>query len=428
MASLMKTAFDMLSPSLLGMVSGKLGESEAGVTRALEALVPAILSGMIGHAKTSSGLTGLFGMLSQPANAGFLDDLNGLVGGGNLAHGDPKDAAGHMMGALFGDKVGPILSSVGKLAGLKSHESPGHLLGLAGPLLMGLLGKKIAGAGLGEAGLRSLLMDEADEVYAALPAPLAGVLGLASAHAAATASAAATTAAARPPVANDDDDGGPGWLMWVLPLAALVLLAWFALRGKETTAPAKPETEAAAPAVVTSPAATEPVEVPAITNEAPAANIEVNAEAEAALSDIDFSAIPNGADTRLLDFIKSGKEPCTDPDCWFTMDRLTFNTGSATIDMEKSSGQLTNLQMILAAYPSVQLKFGGYTDNTGSEDVNLGLSQQRADSVVNALVAMGVAPDRMVAEGYGSQFPVADNATEEGRAKNRRIDVRVRQR
>ena len=65
MASLMKTAFDMLSPSLLGMVSGKLGESEAGVTRALEALVPAILSGMIGHAKTSSGLTGLFGMLSQ---------------------------------------------------------------------------------------------------------------------------------------------------------------------------------------------------------------------------------------------------------------------------------------------------------------------------------------------------------------------------
>jgi len=309
MASLMKTAFDMLTPSLLGMVSGKLGESEAGVTRALEALVPAILSGMIGHAKTSSGLSGLFGMLSQPANAGFLDDLTGLVGGGNLAHGDPKDAAGHMMGALFGDKVGPILSSVGKLAGLKSHESPGHLLGLAGPLLMGLIGKKITGGGLGAAGLKSLLMDEADEVYAALPAPLAGVLGLTSAHAAATASAAATTTA-HPPVANDDDDRGPGWLMWVLPLAALVLLAWFALRGKETPAPAKPDAEAAAPADVTLPATTEPVEVPAITNEAPAADIEVNAEAEAALSEIDFSAIPTGADTRLLDFIRSGKAPC----------------------------------------------------------------------------------------------------------------------
>ncbi|MEO1000128.1 MAG: OmpA family protein [Pseudomonadota bacterium] len=69
-------------------------------------------------------------------------------------------------------------------------------------------------------------------------------------------------------------------------------------------------------------------------------------------------------------------------------------------------------------------EIAGYTDSSGREEVNLGLSQARAESVVDALLARGVFIDRMVAQGYGEADPIASNETEEGRARNRRIEVR----
>ena len=79
----------------------------------------------------------------------------------------------------------------------------------------------------------------------------------------------------------------------------------------------------------------------------------------------------------------------------------------------------------MAAYPVVKLKIGGYTDNVGDPAANQLLSEQRAANVRDALVRLGVAQDRLAAEGYGEQFPVGDNATPEGRAMNRRISMRV---
>jgi len=86
--------------------------------------------------------------------------------------------------------------------------------------------------------------------------------------------------------------------------------------------------------------------------------------------------------------------------------------------------EVRNIAEILKAYP-IDLKIGGYTDNVGKEASNQKLSANRATSVVNALVAMGIDAKRLAPEGYGSQFPIASNDTEEGRAQNRRIAVRV---
>jgi outer membrane protein OmpA-like peptidoglycan-associated protein len=80
---------------------------------------------------------------------------------------------------------------------------------------------------------------------------------------------------------------------------------------------------------------------------------------------------------------------------------------------------------IMKAYPKVKAKIGGYTDNTGDPDSNLKLSQDRATNVMNELVVLGVASDRLTAEGYGQQHPVADNGTDAGRQQNRRIAFRV---
>jgi len=134
---------------------------------------------------------------------------------------------------------------------------------------------------------------------------------------------------------------------------------------------------------------------------------------------------PNGIEARLLTFIQDpskGVEPVT----WFDFDRLLFNTDSAILRPE-SQEQLGNIAAILKAYPNVHIKIGGYTDNSGDSQRNLNLSKDRANGVMADLVTLGISPDRLEAQGYGEQFPVADNSTEEGRAKNRRVSMRVTQ-
>lgn len=140
-------------------------------------------------------------------------------------------------------------------------------------------------------------------------------------------------------------------------------------------------------------------------------------------SGFDLNGNADGIEAGLVGFIESDKP--VDKTTWFNFDRLTFKTGSAELDMDKSKEQLTNMNEILKAFPKVNLKVGGYTDNTGDEAANMKLSQERANTVVTALVGLGTDKARLEAEGYGSQHPVGDNATEEGRAQNRRIAVRV---
>jgi len=125
----------------------------------------------------------------------------------------------------------------------------------------------------------------------------------------------------------------------------------------------------------------------------------------------------------LIDFIEDAGK-MADKTTWFDFDRLLFDTGNATLQAA-SNEQLANVSNILKAFPNVHLKIGGYTDNTGDKAANVKLSADRAATVMGELVKMGIAPARLASEGYGDEHPVADNATEEGRQKNRRVSMRV---
>jgi outer membrane protein OmpA-like peptidoglycan-associated protein len=101
---------------------------------------------------------------------------------------------------------------------------------------------------------------------------------------------------------------------------------------------------------------------------------------------------------------------------------LNFETGSATIEPD-SVAQLEKIAEMLRSSPELKVEVGGHTDNVGTPDSNQKLSEARAKSVVAAVVAKGVAADRLTAKGYGQSSPLADNRTEEGRAKNRRVEL-----
>lgn len=139
--------------------------------------------------------------------------------------------------------------------------------------------------------------------------------------------------------------------------------------------------------------------------------------------DVKINGAATGIECKLITFISSA-DSIVNKTSWFSFDRLTFETGSTDLKPE-SQAQLTNIVAILNAYPKAKLKIGGYTDNVGDPNSNLQLSQDRASSVKVELVKLGIATERLDAEGYGEQYPVASNETEEGKAKNRRIDVRI---
>lgn len=104
--------------------------------------------------------------------------------------------------------------------------------------------------------------------------------------------------------------------------------------------------------------------------------------------------------------------------------QIAFAPSSAVID-DNSARQLDRIAETLMGCKSARIIIAGYTDDRGGEDVNLAISSARAESVLDALLRRGVFLDRMRARGYGEADAIADNETEEGRAANRRIEIRV---
>ncbi len=103
---------------------------------------------------------------------------------------------------------------------------------------------------------------------------------------------------------------------------------------------------------------------------------------------------------------------------------VNFETGKAILT-EDSKGILDEVAASLLANPDVRVEIGGHTDNTGSAAVNKRLSAARAKAVLDYFSGKGVPANRMVAKGYGPTKPVASNKTVEGRAENRRVELKV---
>ena len=386
----------LMTPDTVRSIADRFGESESGIMRGVEAGFGSILLGLINKANDPGAMRDLHGLISNNA---IGDATTGGIG--DLLSGGPSGSVigglgDRLLRMVFGGNTAAVGEAVSRSAGVRSSTANG-LLSLVAPILLSLIAGRVRNEGLSPSGLGSLLLGQRDSIRGLAPADFSTVV-----------SGASAAAPRMSGIANEPrKKGGLGWAA-VAALVALGLV-WFLSRSRTPDSPAVATDTLAAPTPMM-----EPGDVSAYGSGSRALSLPNGST---------LSVPATGLESQLVAFIEDDGRP-VDETTWFNFDRLLFETGSATLRPE-SQEQMRNVAAILEAYPEVEVKIGGYTDNSGEEAANQQLSESRAGSVMRELVAMGISQDRLESEGYGEQHPVGDNNTEEGRQQNRRIAIRV---
>ena len=386
--SIFSSLFSTFDSHTIGEIAARFSQPKEAISQGLESSTACLLSGLASKAGDSTWMSQLFKLVSNAPSNVNVSDLTSTVadpGRASSATSSLLDSGKKFLSLAFGGNQSSIFDAVGKSTGLRSAVVS-SLMSMAAPLMMSALGRLVRDDHMNPAGLGRLLVNEAEGVRDHLPAGVSTLLNAPSVP--------TVTPSTRPVALGTVQEGtrpSRAW-WWLIPALLLVsLFLYWATRARHVAVPST---------------------LKGFVVRMLPGNVSLNIP-------------PNGIEARLLTFIQDPTK-AVEPATWFDFDRLVFDTDSATLRPE-SQEQLGNIAAILKAYPNVHIKIGGYTDNSGDAERNLTLSQDRANGVKDQLVALGISPDRLEAQGYGEQFPAADNSTAEGRAANRRVSVRVTQ-
>jgi len=387
--SIFGSLLNMLDKHTIGDVAQALGQPEQSVARGAETSIAAIMAGLASKAEDSGAIrrildtvSGIPGPVSWSQIAGSVTDPNSSL----------MSLGKRIIPSLFGNNERAITSGMSRESGLSSGAIS-TLLSMAAPVVLSFISKHVRDGGMTMSGLGSTLQRESASIRSALPSGLSELFWPATATTAATASPVVAQAVQRETSFN--------WLP-VLAIACLGLgLLWFLGHAR------RPRIEQVVPSVAVGTASRIATPVPKVVCTMPANVILPQGGAAARL--LSFAQNPDGTQAA---------------NTWIVMDQMSFDTGSARLRPQAQS-QLDNVAVVLKSCPAVRLDIAGYTDNVGSADANLRLSQNRAKSVVAQLAAKGVPAERMTAQGFGEDDAIADNSTAQGRAQNRRAAMRV---
>jgi OOP family OmpA-OmpF porin len=377
MDGVLKQITDVFSPQTKEILATELGDSAAA---SLPQLCPILIAQLYNYLKSGNYPADFLRKLHDVPEFS-TSALNTLVTAG----------LPQLLSAVLNNRTSETIETIASSLKINKEKAI-SLLSVAGSIVLGIAGKYLRNRNAQSVSLVGWLESQLPELRAAAPATLG----------AEPAAAAVKTPTPASPVKRRK------FWPWIL-LILLLLLAFLLLRACNTR-------EQATPASATTPAAD-------TTTNWSMPKIDLGEFFKKRLpNDVTLDIPKNGIENHLIAHIESG-DPVS-KDLWFSFDRLVFKTNSAQLEPQ-SEEQLNNIANILRAWDTVKIKLGGYTDNTGTDEINMKLSQQRADSVRLALIERGVSPDRITAKGYGSAHPIVPNDTAENRARNRRIDINV---
>ena len=424
--NLLDLAKSSLTPILLSKAGSLFGLDEGIASKALGAVLPTLLSGVLSKSTTPQGADSLLNAIKDDSvDSNIVNNLSGLLSS-EAGVQSLGTQGGKLLGFLFGDKASGLGEQIASISGVPSEASSGvkGLTALAAPALFGLLKNQVLGSNLNASGLSTLLANQIPYLEKALPAQVAQWLGWGSLGsffggiaskfgsalgAAGSAATAATTAAtAVGSTALDTGKKSGGILKWLIPLLLLGAVALWALRScgapKPHDAPPPPPPAPTAGATPAAPPA--PPAAPAVPFDAKAAIAAAQGKYDAALKALEAS----------------GK--CDAPALANALSLyvVNFASGSAALPI----GDVAELKkavpaLKLCAKDNVKLVVVGHTDNVGNPAANQKLSEARANALKALFVGQGLPAAMFAASGKGDTEPVGDNKTEEGKFKNRRI-------
>jgi len=403
MTNLLDLIQSQVGDTLIKQAGSLLNENESSMGKAVGAALPSLMGVLADKGSSESGAGELMDMINSGGFDGsMLDNLGDILGGGatdNAGLDNMLQQGGNILGSLLGgNKQSGLIDMIANFAGI-GKSSSGSLLKMAAPLLLSTIGKQVMKNGLNAGGLMKLLGGQTDFIKSAMPAGLAGVgnllglsgpLGDLGAGAREAVSDVRETAAA---TTNKSRNWLPYLLLAVLAIAAIW---WFTRGGGE---------EAVEEGVA---------KTGQMAEDAAEKTQEVASEMAA-----DVQAAAGSVGAKLQSWLKSGKGEGI-----FEFQHATFETGSSGISPQLES-EIKTLAAIMKNNPSMTVEIAGHTDNTGDAADNKELSMLRAQKIKAMLASEGVEKSRIEANGYGQAKPIAGNDTEEGREKNRRVEVKV---
>jgi len=389
------------TPDVVRKASSLVGESESSTAGALNSAVPSVLSGLVNMVSSGEGANALSGLVRNGGYGAAAENVFSLFGGGSSTH-SMLSSGQQLLSRIFGNKSSSVADIISRSSGVSS-SSAGKLLALAAPLTLGVIGKT---SQTDASSLASTILNGRSDIAAAAPAGLSQLLSgspTAVRSEVADPRLSAPVAinhfsepvAAAPPVTRVEEHprgGGLSWLpLLLIALAGLGLLLYFRGRGRE--------------AVNTGVRGVE------------------DTMARVELPGGRSLSVPAGSmNYNLASFLadrSAGPLPKT-----FVFDHLNFESATTELTAD-STPTVNNLAEVLKAYPSARVQLVGHTDNTGTPEANQTLSLDRANAVKTMLVTRGVSPEAISTTGYGESRPVASNDTEEGRERNRRLELNV---
>jgi OmpA-OmpF porin, OOP family len=396
--SLMDAVKGYLTPDVVRSASTLVGESESSTRQTLNSAVPTVLSGLANMASSPTGASTLATLIRDGGFGSAVDNVSSLFSGGS-ATSSMLSVGSQLLGKIFAGRSSAVADLLARSGGVSSASAT-SLLSLAAPLVMGVLGKRAAAQGLDASGLANSLLAERSDFAAAAPAGLSQLLSAGPSAVTRGAEAGtryAPTASNVRTYAEQRRTGLGRWLpLLLLALGALALLSF--LRGRT------PRTNV---------------------DNAVQRGVDVGKSALARISlpgGVTLSVPSGSMNYNLAAYL--GDNSATDVPRTFVFDHLNFESGTPQLTAD-STKTVNDSAQILKAYPNAQVQLVGHTDNSGSQAANQVLSQARAETVKGMLVSQGVGQERIATQGFGADRPVASNDTEEGRARNRRVELIV---
>ena len=351
---------NFLSPDIVNKFSSAIGESTEKTQKAIKSVVPALLLGIVDKGKTPDGAKNIVNLAQKDGleDENVIQDFNDqsiLTKGNDVVEG------------IFGNNLDSVVSRLGDSTGIQSSGIK-KMLGMAAPLVMGFIGKKIKNDRLSSSGLMGFLGQQKFALTKLVPE---GLIGRQTSER-----------------VLEKQIRSPWITITLLALAVLAGLWWYT--GRQTAG-----TLSTTPGSIVTASMNDVGEVAPLAGPSESPNVD-----------------------EITSYIQSGAAVVPQS---FSFSNLNFNTGTAAL-MAGSELEIDLLAKAMIDFPQMQARIEGHTDNTGVETANRELSAERANTVKQQLVARGIQAERIEIAGLGSSSPLATNNTEEGRSQNRRIE------